>query len=204
VRGVVQVHAADARKFATKRNLVLEGLTDHWYVEATSALLADAGEARINEKVALDTASAASKVVYFATLLHANGLKVAALLDSDAAGDKAAEQDTLVHALGQKAILRAKDYAGAAIAKAEIEDLLRDTLVGIAKADFGWDVEAKATAQPGRPLVNILTKEAKGFSKYKLAKAYVRWTRDHEASDLTDAERGRWKRLIEAVNAALQ
>ncbi len=182
--------------FASQRNLVLEGLTDHWYVEATSALLGDAGEARINDKVALVTASAASKVVYFATLLHANGLKVAALLDSDAAGDQAAQQDTLVHALGQKAILRAKDYADAAVAKAEIEDLLRETLVGIAKG-LGWDVEAKAAAQPGRPLVDILTKEAKGFSKYKLAKAYVRWTRDHDAGDLTADERARWKRLIE-------
>lgn len=189
--------------FANQRNLVLEGLTDHWYVEATAALLAVDGIVKLNDKIALVTANAASKVVYFATILHAHGLKVAALLDSDAAGDQAAKQEVLVHTLGQKAILRTKDYLAASVAKAEVEDLLRDTLVGIAKAEFGWDVAAAAEAQPERPIVDILAKST-GFSKYKLAKAFVRWTRDHQAADLTDAEREQWKKLIEAVNAALR
>ncbi|KST61175.1 OLD family endonuclease [Methylobacterium sp. GXS13] len=189
--------------FANQRNLILEGLTDHWYVEATAALLAGDGIVRLNERIALVTANAASKVVYFATILHAHGLKVAALLDSDAAGDQAAKQEVLVHTLGQKAILRTKDYLADPVAKAEVEDLLRETLIGIAKAEFGLDVAATAAAQPERPIVDILAKE-KAFSKYKLAKAYVRWTRDHHAADLTEAERAHWKKLIDAVNAALR
>ena len=72
--------------FAQQRNLVLEGLTDFWYFEATALLLRDANLADLNEKIALLPANAAGKVVYFATILHANNLKVAALLDSDNAG----------------------------------------------------------------------------------------------------------------------
>ena len=96
-------------------------------------------------------ASSAGKVVYFATILHAHRLKVAALLDSDAAGERAAEQDVLVHTLGNRRILRTKDAYDGTVATPEIEDTLRDTLVQIAKADVGWDVETTAIAQPTRP-----------------------------------------------------
>ena len=103
--------------FAQQRNLVLEGLTDFWYFEATAQLLRDAGLADLNQKIALLPANAAGKVVYFATILHANNLKVAALLDSDNAGDQAAKQETLIHTLGNKNILRTGDVCPGAITK---------------------------------------------------------------------------------------
>lgn len=188
--------------FAQERNLILEGLTDEWYLEGAAALLADSGEVKLNDKIALVTADSAGKIVYFATILHAHKLKVAALLDSDNAGDAAAKQDTLVHKLGQKAILRTKDYAPS-VAKAEIEDLLRDTLPIIARDQLGWDIIDQAVQQSNRPLVDIFSSVA-GFSKYKLAKAFLRWTRDNNASSLSPAERTAWTKLITAINAALK
>lgn len=190
--------------FANQRNLVLEGLTDFWYVEAVALLMVASGDAKLNEKIVLVPAGNAGKVVYFATILHAHKLKVAALLDSDTAGDQAASQDTLVHALGQKAILRTKDYCGGEIAKPEIEDLLRETLVRVARDDLGWDIDAKAASQPRRPIVDIFATEVRDFSKAKLAKAFLRWVRTHEASDLADGERTRWKALFSAINAVLK
>ena len=192
--------------FAQQRNLVLEGLTDYWYVEATAALLKAAGQTGLNDRISLVPAGSAGKVVYFATILHANNLKVAALLDSDSAGDAAAQVDTLVHTLGNKNILRtADDYKGG-VNHPEIEDLLRDTLVDVAKTDLGWDIAVIANQQPARPIVDIFTKEiGKGtFSKYHLAKAFLRWTQGHEAADLTDIERNSWVELIKRVNRALR
>ncbi|MGH8426673.1 MAG: ATP-dependent nuclease [Gammaproteobacteria bacterium] len=118
--------------FSQTRNLVLEGLTDYWYVEAVAQLLRASGAADLDEKIALIFANSAGKVVYYATILHAHKLKVAALLDSDAAGDQAARQDTLVHTLGNKKILRTKDAYSGKVTKPEIEDLLRETLVQVA------------------------------------------------------------------------
>lgn len=88
--------------FSQQRNLILEGITDYWYIEATAAMLRDEGISNLNEKIALVFANTAGKVVYYATILHAHKLKVAALLDSDAAGDQAAQQENLVHTLGNK------------------------------------------------------------------------------------------------------
>lgn len=190
--------------FSQTRNLVLEGLTDLWYVESVAQILRASGTAELHEKIALIFANSAGKVVYYATILHAHKLKVAALLDSDAAGDQAAQQDTLVHTLGNKKILRTKDSYSGKVTKPEIEDLLRETLVQVALDDLGWDVRKTAAAQPARPIVNIFVAEVADFSKYKLAKAFLRWARAHEASDLSADERIQWTTLVAAINKALK
>ncbi len=190
--------------FSQTRNLVLEGLTDFWYLEAVAQLLRSARVVDLDEKIALVFANSAGKVVYYATILHAHKLKVAALLDSDAAGDQAAKQDTLVHTLGNKKILRTKDAYLGKVTKPEIEDLLRETLVQIAHTDLGWDIRTTALAQDARPIVEIFESGVTDFSKYKLAKAFLRWTRSHEASDLTEEERKQWRTLIDTINKALK
>lgn len=190
--------------FFHKKNLVLEGLTDMWYLEAISELLKADGKTGINDQIALIPANCASKVVYFATILHAQNLKVAALLDSDAEGDQAAKQDTLVNALGAKRILRTKDAYTGKVANAEIEDMLRDTLLQIAKDELGWDAIAIAGTQIGRPVVDILSSVAKkDFSKYKLAKGFVRWSRDHSLADLQQNEIEQATKLVSIINKSL-
>jgi AAA ATPase domain len=190
--------------FGQQRNLVLEGLTDYWYVDATAQLLRDAQLVDLNQKIALVTAGNAGKVVYYATILHAQKLKVAALLDSDTAGDQAAQQDVLVHRLGNKNILRTKDVYAGAVTRPEIEDLLRETLIKVAKTDLGWDVEAAASAQPGRPIVDVFGDVIPTFSKYRLAKSYLRWTRSNSAAGLAPDERAQWTALFGAINKALK
>lgn len=191
--------------FTQQKNLVLEGITDYWYLESTAQLLREAAikDAILDEKTALIFANSAGKVVYYATILHAQKMKVAALLDSDAAGDQAAQQEHLVHALGNKNILRTKDFCPN-ILKPEIEDLLRDTLITIVKDDFGVDVKSISETYPTRPIVDIFTKEISGFSKYKLAKSYVRWTRNNNANALNSDEIRAWSKLIQTINKALK
>ena len=190
--------------FIQKRNLILEGLTDLWYLEATAHLLRDAGVIDLNQTIALLPADGAGKVVYFATILHANSLRVAALLDSDNAGDQAAKQETLIHTLGNTRIIRTGDVCPDQTAHPEIEDLLRSTLVDVAKSDLGWDITDTAASQPNRPILDIFKAEVSGFTKYRLSKAYLRWTRERAADELTDDEREAWIRLIDKINKALK
>lgn len=190
--------------FTQQRNLVLEGLTDYWYIVAIAMMLRESGAANLNEKIALVPAGNAGKIVYFATILHANSLKVVALLDSDAAGDQAAKQDTLVHTLGAKNILRTKDYCNGDVTTPEIEDLLRETLIEVANSELGHAISPAAKKQKARPIVDIFASEIDGFSKYKLAKAFLMWARTKDASDLTGAEVNQWVSLIERINKQLK
>lgn len=190
--------------FAQRRNLVLESLTDFWYIDAVAQLLREAHIVDLDEKIELVPASNAGKVVYYATILHARKLKVAALLDSDAAGEKANNQDTLVHTLGNKWIIRTKDAYTGTVPTPRVEDLLRETLIHVAKTKLDWDVTTAASEQRETPITDVFAGEIGDFSKYRLAKAFVQWTRDHKASDLSPKERSQWKTLIERINATLK
>lgn len=189
--------------FSQKRNLVCEGLTDMYYVEALNAAMADAGQTSLKDPTALVPAQSASKVIYYCTLLTSQNLKVAALLDSDQSGQQAADQDELVRMLKTKQILRTKDFYTGTVPKPEIEDLLRETLIKVGKAELAWDVETKAKQQPTRPIIDIFDSEITGFSKYKLSRAFMRWMPKNDISDLTADEQNAIKSLFTAVNKAL-
>ena len=67
------------------------------------------------------------------------------------------------------------------------------------------DVEPEALNVPKRPVVDVIKSVAKtDFSKYKLAKAFIRWSRDHSMTDLKTDEIAQAEKLIEKINKALQ
>lgn len=188
--------------FTHQKNLVVEGVTDLLYIEALNSAFAAEDGARLDKEVALVPAGSASKVVYYSTILTSQDLTVAALLDSDTAGDKAAEQEALWQLLSNKRILRTGDHI-TGVQRAEIEDLLRGSLGLVARDECGWDSVSTITEQPQRPIIEILTSEHKGVSKWKLARAFVRWLATNGVDALTGEERDSWKSLATAVNNAL-
>ena len=191
--------------FSNQRNMILEGLTDYWYLEALSGLMKAAGEAGINDRISLIPANSASKVIYFATILSAHNLKVAALLDSDNAGDQAANQDVLKSKLGAKNILRTGDFIQPSLERAEIEDIVRYTLVKIAKDILSWDIVDDNLMSPKKPIIEIFkAKVGKGFSKYLLAKSFLAWSKENDFIHLEKEERENSSKLISAINSALK
>jgi hypothetical protein len=121
--------------FAQQRNLVLEGLTDYWYVDALGHLLREAGMADLNEKIALVPAASAGK----ARLLRNNPLcaktESGRTVGFRRGGRPSGEAGYVDSHPGNKRILRTKDAYCGPVTTPEIEDLLRTTLVAVAKAD---------------------------------------------------------------------
>ncbi|PAK50732.1 AAA family ATPase [Paenibacillus sp. 7541] len=189
---------------AQQRNLVFEGLTDYWYIEAISEMLRNDNVVSLNDKIALIPAGTASKVIFYATILKSHNLKVAALFDSDPEGEQAAKQDNLIVLLKNTNIFQVKDFYQGSAKKVEVEDLLRDTLVVVAKEELGWDVMDIASSQPARPIADVFSSQIQDFSKYKLAKGFLRWARNNNAGALTGVEQEQWKAFIEKVNKALR
>ncbi len=187
--------------FAQSRNLVLESLTDYWYLDAVAQMLRDEGIADLDKTISLLPASGAGKVVYYATVLHASKLKVAALLDGEMSPDQAVHQERLVNALGNKSILRTKDVYDGPLERPAVEDLLRDTLMNLTREKLNWRVPEHN--DPKRSVVEMLKSENPDFSKYRLAKTFVHWTRENGASNLSETERESWKKLIASINGAL-
>ncbi|TFD68495.1 AAA family ATPase [Cryobacterium ruanii] len=189
--------------FSQKKNLVCEGVTDMFYLNSVNEASTAEGAATLKNSPAIIPAGTASKVAYFCTIYAGQSLEVAALLDSDGAGDLAAQQDALVALLPKKAVLRVADFLATPVSGAEIEDMFRTTLATIAKS-LGWDSSATISAQPSRPIMQILSAEhGKPVSKWKLAKAFMTWIGTNGYSALTTDERNAWSKLTSAVNKAL-
>lgn len=99
--------------------------------------------------------------------------------------------------------MRTKDFC-VNVPKAEIEDLLRETLIIVVNDEYSVNVKSISDAQPSRPIIDIFSKEIPSFSKYKLAKAFIKWTRNNEATNLTAIEIENWKKLIQTINKNLK
>lgn len=190
--------------FINERNLVLEGLTDYWYLEGISSILISLGKKGLNDIISKVPADSASKVVYYATILHAQNLKVVALFDADNSGEQAAKQETLINVLGRKNILLTKEFYSGSVAHCEIEDLLRNSLVDVCKKYLGIEISQKANQQASRPIVDII-QEAIGtsFSKYKLARAFLKWASSDEIKNMPQNEIEQCEKLISKINALL-
>jgi predicted ATP-dependent endonuclease of OLD family len=190
--------------FSQKRNLVCEGVTDMFYLNAVNDAATAEGGPTLKNDPAVVPAGTASKVVYFCTIYASQNLSVAALLDSDNEGDRAAQQDSLVALLPTKAILRTGDLIDPTYKGAEIEDLFRHTLAEVAR-HLGWDSVATIEAQPTRPIMDILTSDhgKKTVSKWKLSKAFATWLQANGYDALPDVEKTAWTALCAAVNKAL-
>lgn len=190
--------------FAGRKTLLLESLVDYWYLDATAKLLDDAGMAALDPAIELVPVPALARLAYLSTFLHAEGLRVAALLDTDASGPLADQQEQLVKALGDTRIVRTRDNYSGQVRAPRIQELLRDTLLSIGR-DLGWDVAAPASADwAAQPVDQIFAGAAgAGDPSERLAREYLRWAAEHRAADLTADERVVWMRVIESINQAL-
>lgn len=189
--------------FSQKKNLVCEGVTDMFYLNAVNAAAEAEAEPLFKSSPAIIPAGAASKVTYFATIYAGQNLDVVTLFDSDSAGDQAAKQEALVALLPRKAILQVGQFLDPPIPNAEIEDMFRETIAEVAKS-LGWDSTKTVLAQPARPIMNILSAEhGKGVSKWKLAKEFMTWLGSNGYGALKPGEKAAWTKLTSAVNKAL-
>lgn len=185
--------------FTSKKNVLLEGLTDLWYLEGINSLF----EKNLDSNIALLPVGTSAKISYYASMLSNNDLKTVALLDSDSAGDKAAEQDVVIHSLGAKNILRTKEFLSKEIKNSEIEDIIRETLTQIFTTKYQIDIPEE-DKNSDKAIVDIFKNVKKDFSKAQMAKAFLAWARDHSYQDLSQEEQQNCQKLIEAINRRLK
>jgi predicted ATP-binding protein involved in virulence len=191
------------RLFEQQRNLVVEGITDYWYLLTLSDAAREAGETGLDDDLSIVPAGDAGKIVYHASVLHSRDWRVAALFDSDAAGRAAAEDEAFVHLMKKERIYFVGDFYDGIVEQPELEDMLRTTLLRVAREELGLDAFERAVAQPRRSVCDLLGDGiGRSFSKYRLAKAFLRWMRYHDFADLSDQERYVLLELFAAVNQA--
>ncbi len=195
--------------FVGQYNLVVEGITDFWFLTTISAMLREAGQDGLDEQLVLTPAGGASKVAYVGTILHGQNLKVAVLLDSDPEGKNAFEQ--LVHQwiLEARYVLRVGDVLKVKEQR-ELEDLFDENYyLGHVNAAYAGELGGQALAITSDKTLSIVDRveqalKLKGMEKYnkgRAAKRIITELSKKKVTDLPKATVEGFKSLIIAINS---
>lgn len=197
--------------FVGQYNLVVEGVTDFWFLTAVSEILRQAGRTGLDEHLVITPAGGASKVAYVGTILHGQELNVCVLLDSDQEGKSAYEQ--LVHQwiMDAKHVLMLGEVLGG-VKQATLEDLFdRDYYVSKVEIAYAKELEGKslknavistAAIVPGiEECLNRIGIEK--FNKGRVAKLIMSDLASKDLADLGASTVKKFSQVIEAVNAIM-
>jgi len=195
--------------FVGEFNLVVEGVTDYWFLTTISTMLKDVGETGVDDQLVITPAGGASRVAYVGTILHGQQLNVAVLLDSDREGDEAYKQ--LVHQwiLKDRFVLRIGNILGAKENRT-LEDLFDENYyLTLTQAAYAKELGGKKltlAAQPGLSLVERVGAALKQagipeFNKGRVAKRIIDDLAKKKIGDLPTTTIDRFKKVMAAVNA---
>ena len=188
--------------FFQQKNLVVEGYTDREYIQTTAEILKKAKKTKLDDTIRIVPADGASAVSLHVAVLFGNKLRVAVLLDSDNAGNIAARKDVLTKDMGVENILRVDQFLDKSLSvkKAEIEDMLRETLADIASKLYKKEGLVETVKGSPKSINIILKKElGKRFDKVELLDAYKIWA-DEGNAKLSPKEIKQWTKLIKKIN----
>lgn len=110
--------------FVGPNNLVVEGVTDYWYLSSVGSYFADNGWASINPEITMTPAGGAQKVSYMVALLTSEELNVLVLLDSEK--EAKSTKDGLVKdkLIAEQNVIFVGEAFAAPPGEADIEDLI--------------------------------------------------------------------------------
>jgi len=194
--------------FVGQRNLVVEGVTDFWFLVTLSTLFKDAGEVGLPEDLVLTPAGGASKVSYVATLLAGQKLKVAALLDSDSEGIAARKQLVNNWLLKEGDVLLLADVLGINT-ECALEDLFDEAYYLFhVEAAYEKELGGNKINLPANPSESIVRRldsyfadKSIPFNKGRVAKRIMQDLPTKSLKDLDVNTVGAFRKAIEAINA---
>lgn len=198
--------------FVGQYNLVVEGVTDFWFLSTMSELLHEAGKTALDEQLVITPAGGASKVAYVGTILQGQELNVCCLLDSDPEGKAAYEQ--LVHQwiLDDQYVLVLGDVLGG-VKQATLEDLFdRDYYLGKAQVAYGKELGEKRLKDLVTPSVAIVAAIEQAlkqsgietFNKGRVAKLIMTDLAGKSLPALGADTEMKFTKVVQAVNAIMK
>lgn len=113
--------------FISKKQLIVEGITDLWLLKALNHALGQAGKTTLNDEIVIVPSAGTSKLLPLASMLMGHNVDIAALLDGDEPGRKEGKKLTdKLFAADSSRCLFIGDFV-TANADAELEDLFPET-----------------------------------------------------------------------------
>ena len=192
--------------FYSKRQVIVEGLTDYWILKAMNALLSKKGLATLRNDIVIVPCGGVSKLLPLASMLHGHNINVAILLDGDEPGKrkgKEAEEKLLAKCLFMDEYARQE--------KAEIEDLLPEKLYLDAVMEAYPDMKASLNFTQEEMQIKSIAKRTKAafermgkvFEKWGPSRVIVDWAQE-KPDMFPDKSLAMFEAVCKALNKILQ
>lgn len=196
--------------FVGSKNIVVEGVTDFWYLSTASGHLYAQGRTGLDGEIVLTPAGGAQKTPFMVALLTSQQLRVVVLFDSEPMTEETAKHLLQERLIRDDGILFVGQVFDPPRKGADLEDLL-DEAVFVRLVE-----ESYANELSGRPLAlnpkipRVITRvehafEGLGVEFFKTRPASL-WTRKmatDPASVWSEATAERFERLFQRMNAAV-
>jgi predicted ATP-dependent endonuclease of OLD family len=162
--------------FISKRQVVVEGITDYWLFKALNHAAATVGTTTLDSSVILVPSGGASKMVPLASMLLGHEIDLVAVLDGDTPGRR--EGTKVQRVLGdERRILFTADYTADGNGTGETEDLfpVEFYLAAVKDAygsiDLRFNAEEKAIPNIVDRITALFARKGHGdFEKWKVAR----------------------------------
>ena len=193
--------------FIGRDNLILEGITDYWYLATISERLRELGRNALIPKIKLSPVGGASKVYYMSVFMRGQKLGVVALLDSESEGRKVKEDLVKNRILAKKKVLLVSEPIDPA-REMDMEDLFpTDFYLPLVEESYAKELGGKSITLPAQRAPRIVAALTEFFEKKKIefhktrpARLFIdklpRLTADQIPSALLD----NFEKLIKAIN----
>lgn len=191
--------------FIGSHNLIVEGVTDFWYLSTISDVLTSVGRKGLNSKITITPAGGAQRVSYMVSLLSSQNLNVVVLLDDEKQSRETSTELQQQGMLTRKNVIFVSDALESKRDECDIEDLFnRETFLQM--VDESYDLKP-ATLKLNDKIPRIVKQiesafsaDKKHFVKAKPARAFMNRMKDGDNQILSKEELDRFEKLFDLIN----
>jgi hypothetical protein len=169
IRAALGYYYADSL-FLGPNNLIVEGVTDWWILEAVSKHFVNAGKLGLPQNLALPPVDGAPKVPNMVSMLTSQRLNVLVLLDDEKQARMIRDEMVTSRLVREHQVIFVSDvFDSAKPAEADIEDLLDPTMYeALARDAYAKELQGK-TLKLNVNIPRIVKRLEKGFEEIGLA-----------------------------------
>jgi energy-coupling factor transporter ATP-binding protein EcfA2 len=197
--------------FVGANNLVVEGVSDFWYLSSVSEYLVDRSGNGLSPELVITPAGGAQRVSYMVALLAAQNLKVLVLLDDERQARDAAEElvkSKLIR--DQNVVFVSEAFSSPPDGGADVEDLLDPEVYGrLVEETYSRELGGRRPALNDQiPRIVKRYEEAfqalgMNFHKTRPAKLFLRRIAENPDSVMTENSQQRFEELFDTINRRL-
>ncbi|MFJ5317510.1 AAA family ATPase [Pectobacterium versatile] len=191
--------------FIGSHNLIVEGITDFWYLSTISDLLASTGRKGLNSKITITPAGGAQRVSYMVSLLSSQKLNVVVLLDDERQSRETSVELQQQGMLNRKNVVFVSDALESKRDECDIEDLFsRDTFLQLVGESYDLKPDTlklnEKIPRIVKQIESAFSADKKNFVKAKPARAFMNRLKDGDSQLLSTEELDRFEKLFDLIN----